>query len=162
MEEKNTLCGCGCGEQTNLNARGLPSRFRPGHNRRLVGSTGWIECGYRDISVGGRKIAEHRAVVERRDGRKLTSAEVVHHVDGDKSNNSPENLVVVTRAEHRRLHSTTKWKRWTSEEKARARELHAGGVSIQDVSRMMGRGFSSTIRHVCNRRGRSRPLAWMS
>jgi transposase-like protein len=73
--------------------------------------------------------------------------------EAGRGGNSPENLVVVTRAEHRRLHSTTKWKRWTSEEKARARELHAGGVSIQDVSRMMGRGFSSTIRHVCNRRG---------
>jgi len=149
--ENDGSCACGCGKKTNTTDQGRSRRYLRGHNRRGTGN-GWIECGYPYISVDGRKIAEHRHVVEQREGRKLARGEVIHHVDGNKSNNSPENLLIVTRAEHRRLHSGTKWKRWTSEEIARARELHAFGMSIQDVSQTMGRGFSGTIRHVCNRR----------
>ena len=37
-------------------------------------------------------------------GRKLSSDEVVHHIDGDKLNNSWENLEVVSRSEHAREH----------------------------------------------------------
>ena len=50
----------------------------------------------------------------------------------------------------------SKWKRWTQEEKARARELKATGMSVQDVATAMGRCPSSTARHVCNRRKESR------
>lgn len=72
--------------------------------------------------------------------------------NGNKFDNRSDNLVVVTRAEHRRLHAGTKWKRWSTAEKARGRELHEAGMSIQDVARVMRRGLSSTIRHVCARR----------
>ena len=37
-------------------------------------------------------------------GRKLKRGEVVHHIDYDKTNNSVENLQVMTRVEHARLH----------------------------------------------------------
>lgn len=37
-------------------------------------------------------------------GRPLNSHEVVHHVDGDKRNNDPNNLKVMTRSEHIREH----------------------------------------------------------
>lgn len=37
---------------------------------------------------------EHRAVAEEMIGRKLRPGEVVHHVDGNKHNNDPKNLVV--------------------------------------------------------------------
>ena len=75
----------------------MPRRFLRGHNRRLIGSKGWLEGAYRYISVNGVKIAEHRHVVEQREGRKLTSKEIVHHIDEDKLNNDPDNLVVLTR-----------------------------------------------------------------
>ena len=130
---------------------GVQRRYIKGHNRLGTGR-GWIECGYRYVSVGGRKIGEHRLIVEQREGRRLTSGEVVHHVNGDKFDNRPENLVVVTRAEHRRLHSGTRWKRWSDEEKVRARELKAAGISTQEIAWTMGRGMKSTITHTCNRR----------
>ncbi|MEG4576995.1 HNH endonuclease [Microcoleus sp. N3A4] len=36
----------------------------------------------------------HRVVAEQNINRKLRTGEVVHHLDEDKSNNSPENLVI--------------------------------------------------------------------
>ena len=49
-------------------------------------------------------VFEHRLVWERVNGRLLLPTEVVHHVDGDKRNNCPENLVAMTRREHVLLH----------------------------------------------------------
>ncbi|MEG4500626.1 HNH endonuclease signature motif containing protein [Microcoleus sp. F10-C6] len=40
----------------------------------------------------------HRVIAEQTIGRKLRPGEVVHHLDGDKTNNSPENLVVCSSA----------------------------------------------------------------
>lgn len=37
-------------------------------------------------------------------GRKLTHTEVVHHIDGNKKNNSPENLLVMSQSDHVKLH----------------------------------------------------------
>lgn len=47
----------------------------------------------------------HRVEMERILGRKLKPGEVVHHIDGDKRNNSPNNLKVMTRSEHSRYHA---------------------------------------------------------
>ena len=61
---------------------------------------------------------EHRAVAEKTLGRALGFADVVHHIDGDKHNNAPENLTVLTRAQHMREHGigvpgvTPWWKPW--------------------------------------------------
>ena len=53
--------------------------------------------------IGG--VHEHRLVAERKLGRPLASGEVVHHIDGNKQNNSPENLAVLpSQAEHARVH----------------------------------------------------------
>ncbi|WP_045235088.1 HNH endonuclease signature motif containing protein [Deinococcus pimensis] len=42
-----------------------------------------------------RHVRVHRLVAERMLGRPLRPGEVVHHVDGDKRNNNPENLRVL-------------------------------------------------------------------
>ena len=47
---------------------------------------------------------EHRVVAERMLGRALKHGEIVHHKDGNKHNNDPANLEVMTQAEHARLH----------------------------------------------------------
>lgn len=49
-------------------------------------------------------VHEHRLVAEKMLGRPLKPGEVVHHEDGDKRNNTPENLKVMTQSEHIREH----------------------------------------------------------
>lgn len=41
--------------------------------------------------------------------RSLTSNEVAHHRDGDKRNNSPSNLQLMTRGEHMLFHNPRAW-----------------------------------------------------
>lgn len=49
---------------------------------------------------------EHRAVAEEKLGRPLKPGEVVHHIDGDKHNNTPENLMVfASQKEHAAYHA---------------------------------------------------------
>ena len=48
-------------------------------------------AGYRVI----RGQREHRLVMEKHIGRKLLTSEHVHHIDGNKSNNSLINLVII-------------------------------------------------------------------
>ncbi len=38
---------------------------------------------------------EHKIVAEKMLGRKLTDKEVVHHLDENRSNNSPDNLLIL-------------------------------------------------------------------
>jgi hypothetical protein len=46
----------------------------------------------------------HRTIAEYKIGRKLEKGEIVHHIDGNKFNNSPENLEVITQSEHINKH----------------------------------------------------------
>jgi hypothetical protein len=49
---------------------------------------------------------EHRIVAEQRIGRQLKPGEIVHHIDGNSSNNDPANLqVLASQSEHARLHA---------------------------------------------------------
>lgn len=47
---------------------------------------------------------EHRVIAEQLVGRPLTSKDVVHHKDGNKHNNAPKNLQVMSHSDHLKLH----------------------------------------------------------
>ena len=49
-------------------------------------------------------VYEHQLVAEKMIGRYLKKGEVVHHLDFNKSNNDPANLLVLTKSEHTKLH----------------------------------------------------------
>src|ERR1017187_2231241 len=65
-------------------------------------------------------VAEHRLVMELKLGRYLLPGEVVHHIDGRKDNNDPENLIVFgSNAEHLKHELTGRVPNWTPEGKLR-------------------------------------------
>ena len=66
---------------------------------------GWLDRrGYRWIRVDGRSIRQHRHIMETLLGRKLSAQEVVHHKNGNVSDNRAENLEVISNGEHTRVH----------------------------------------------------------
>lgn len=52
-------------------------------------------------------VYEHILIAEQKLGRSLKEGEVVHHIDENRSNNNPDNLLVFkTKADHTRFHKT--------------------------------------------------------
>ena len=47
----------------------------------------------------------HRIIAEWVVGRKIQKGEVVHHLDGNKKNNNPDNLQVMSASSHARMHA---------------------------------------------------------
>lgn len=60
------------------------------------------EKGYERFSDSDTPV--HRYVASKKIGRPIRSYEVVHHIDGNKRNNNPQNLLVCTQDEHDRIH----------------------------------------------------------
>ncbi len=64
--------------------------------------------GYKLVKRGGNRasgyILLHRAIMEDHIGRKLEADEVVHHINGNKMDNRIENLEIMSKSEHARLH----------------------------------------------------------
>ena len=52
----------------------------------------------------------HRVVAEEKYGRKIRRGEHVHHIDGNKHNNHPDNLEILTAEEHARHHMEETWR----------------------------------------------------
>ena len=120
------------------------SDFAQGKVKRLYGEDhpNWkgghvARNGYRLVSRMGKKcLYEHRLVAEEMIGRPLDPNEVVHHIDGNRSNNAPENLQIMTKQEHdstpregvkRRFHTGP-------ECEAAARFLRQHGWSIRRIA----------------------------
>lgn len=57
------------------------------------------------------RVLEHRKVMEDHLGRKLTKSEVVHHINGDNSDNRLANLQLTTFGEDIRRHNLARYKK---------------------------------------------------
>lgn len=74
----------------------LHPRFKGGYIHKTL--------GYKFIMVKGKKLLEHRVIAEKVLNRKLQKGEIVHHINGIKTDNRPENLEIITQAIHVSLH----------------------------------------------------------
>lgn len=59
---------------------------------RYTGNGYITSRGYKELYISGKRIKEHTIVMERKLGRKLLPNENVHHINGVKTDNRPENL----------------------------------------------------------------------
>ena len=76
--------------------------------RRKVGLYMQVLIPDHPFANGRGYIYEHRAVMEKTLGRYLTPKEKVHHINKNGLDNRPENLQLVTDAEHVRIHRAGK------------------------------------------------------
>ena len=82
---------------------GSPTVYRKRHD----GTGGLTKDGYLLITIHGRKILEHRYVMQQILGRPLEQNEIVHHINGDRLNNHPTNLILMSLAAHTKQHKRT-------------------------------------------------------
>lgn len=122
------LCKCGCGqitklyEKSNKKLRVTKGEHRPfvkGHqNRRFrknyndVPIEGqfknkgyvYVLASHHPSPTQGRYVKRSRLVMERLLGRFLTSDEIVHHKNGSRDDDRPENLELTNRSKHNITH----------------------------------------------------------
>lgn len=61
--------------------------------------------GYRYIHIDGKKIGQHTAFMMQILGRNLKRGEIVHHKNGNRSDNRLENLELMTVSKHLQMHN---------------------------------------------------------
>lgn len=109
------LCMCGCGTPTLIAKRAVVSqriekgqhaRYITGHNPTQGQERPYFNqsLGRWMISRGGKPMYRYRAVAEEMLGRPLRPGEQVHHINGDPTDDRPENLEVLSAKEHAARH----------------------------------------------------------
>lgn len=71
----------------------------------------------------GKYVYQHRQVAEEAIGRRLSTSECVHHINGVKDDNRAENLEILTRTKHGKLHKDVILR--LAETESRVRKLEA-------------------------------------
>lgn len=98
---KNHFCSKKC-HMKFMNRELNPTRMTPEVRKKI--SEARLDSGAKKTyqKLNGRHT--HRTVAEQKLGRPLQKGEIVHHIDGDKRNNDPSNLMVMTQSDHAKLH----------------------------------------------------------
>lgn len=92
----------------NWRVKNLPKKLKGKDNPHWKGGIHYRKDGYilvrkgifKKTDTGTKYILQHRLVVEKFMGKKLLRNQIVHHINGIKSDNRIENLKVMTQSEH--------------------------------------------------------------
>ncbi len=112
--DKNRHPCAGCGEPVGryvTYCQKCGQRGERGHNwqgGRYVGGDGYVRIWQPDHPFADKKgyVREHRIVMERYLGRVLLPSEIVHHINGDTTDNRIENLMLFSdNGEHTGYHA---------------------------------------------------------
>jgi len=105
---------------------------------------------YTIICVNGVEHYEHRYVMEHHLGRQLCRKEVVHHLDGNRHNNSITNLEVMSLSRHLSMHNRQRTREisqqmrrkngWTHKKACRVIGLYEQGISLREIAKRLKAG----------------------
>ena len=141
------LCMCGCGKET-TKAPKKQEGYKKGDSKKYIkyhgtkgadspnwkGGRGKHSSGYITIRVAPRKyVMEHVLIAEKALGKSLPEGALIHHVNEDRADNRPENLVICESwAYHRSLHRRMEALKATGNpESKRCRVCHEWGVDLK-------------------------------
>ena len=90
--EKPVMGGHGLCAMHNWRQRKTGELGPAGSVRRSDGTGSIDPNGYVNVQVDNRRMLQHRLVMEQMIGRELLPTENVHHINGQRADNRPENL----------------------------------------------------------------------
>lgn len=98
LKNKN-YCNASCSQKDRLRKPEDHPNWKGG---RRLNHDGYVEVLMPEHhrSRGNGYVFEHIVVIENKLGRKLRKNEQVHHIDGDKTNNDPRNLMALKAGQH--------------------------------------------------------------
>ena len=85
-----------------LKQLGIPSPIKA--HRKTVRGYVHVWAPDHPAAYSNGYVPEHRLVMEKALGRSIAPNEVIHHMNHDRADNRPENLMVLTRGEHSAHH----------------------------------------------------------
>ena len=94
--------------QAHIGAYKNPTKFG-GHKKQRADGYVAVYSPYHAKANKSGYVMEHILIVEENIGRHLNENEVVHHKNKIRNDNRIENLMVMTKTEHTRLHNKEKW-----------------------------------------------------